>query len=116
MLFLRPPCLQFPKRVFRLRLGRRFSEKVNAIFATKDLQLVYPPFRRANLMRIPVPPPVFKKVRRVRPEKLGEAEIVLFLLEVVFMFSNFRKAFVSFAIGTTYFVSLLRLHSMRRHV
>ena len=35
--------LECPKRSFRLRLGRRFLETINAFFTTKNLQLVYPP-------------------------------------------------------------------------
>ena len=35
--------LECPNRAFRLRLGRRFLENLNAIFTTKNLQLVYPP-------------------------------------------------------------------------
>ena len=35
--------LECPKRSFRLRLGRRFLEKINVFFTTKNLQLVYPP-------------------------------------------------------------------------
>ena len=47
--------LECPKRAFRLRLGRRFSENFNVLFTTKNLQLMYPPFGRAHLMRIPIP-------------------------------------------------------------
>ena len=36
-------ALECPKRAFRLRLGRRFLEKINVFFTTKNLQLVYPP-------------------------------------------------------------------------
>ena len=32
-----------PKIAFRLCLGRRFLEKMNVFFTTKNLQLVYPP-------------------------------------------------------------------------
>ena len=46
--------LECPKRAFRLRLGRIILEKISVFFTTKNLQLVYPPFGRAHLMRIPI--------------------------------------------------------------
>ena len=47
--------LECPKHAFRLRLGRIFLDKFLVFFTTKNLQLVYPPFDMAPLMRIPMP-------------------------------------------------------------
>ena len=47
--------LECPKHAFGLRLGRRCLENINVVFTTKTLQLVYPAFDMAPLMRIRVP-------------------------------------------------------------